>query len=120
MVGLSHPEESEIESFEDLAKRGREGKPIPLRDIKQLGKKEPLVTLPHTAPLTKAMEVFGSGVHRLLVVEEGKSDVVGVLTQLRLVEFFWDNRQSFHAVDQLYPDLIKDLAIGSPDVLAIK
>lgn len=108
-------------SFDELAKKGREGKPIPLRDVKEVGnKKEPLITLPHTADLSKAMEVFGSGVHRVLVAQEGTTDVIGVLTQLRLVQFFWENRQSFPDVDQLYPYLIKDLAIGSKTVLAIK
>jgi hypothetical protein len=92
-----------------------------LRDVKEVGnRKEPLITLPHDADLTKAMEVFGSGVHRVLVAEEGTTDVIGVLTQLQLVKFFWENRQSFPDVDQLYPHLIKDLNIGSKSVLAIK
>lgn len=107
-------------SFDELAKKGREGKPIPLKDVKELGKKEPLITIPHTADLTKAMEVFGSGVHRVLVAEENTTNVIGVLTQLRLVRFFWENRQNFPAIDQLYPYLIKDLNIGSHTVYAIK
>jgi CBS domain-containing protein len=119
VVGLAHPDEEDVASFDELAKKGREGKAIPLKDVKDLGKKEPLITLSETADLTKAMEVFGSGVHRVLVVKEGTTDVVGVLTQLRLVSFFWENRQSFPVVDQLYPQLIKDLEIGSKSVLAI-
>lgn len=120
VVGLAHPEEGDIASFDELAKKGREGKPIPLKDVKDLGKKEPLITLPASADLTRAMEVFGSGVHRLLVTEENTTSVMGVLTQLRLVKFFWENRHNFPAVDQLYPQLIKDLNIGTPSVVAIK
>lgn len=119
-MGLAHPTEEETPSFDQLAKKGREGKPIPLKDVKDLGKKEPLITLPHTADLTKVMEVFGSGVHRLLVAEENTTNVIGVLTQLKLVQFFWENRQSFPVVDQLYSQLIKDLQIGSHTVVAIK
>lgn len=119
VVGLAHPEEQDVASFDELAKKGREGKPIPLKDVKDLGKKEPLITLPHTADLTKAMEVFGSGVHRVLVAKEGTTDVIGVLTQLRMVKFFWENRASFPVVDQLYPQLLKDLNIGQKQVLAI-
>ncbi|KAF2001072.1 hypothetical protein P154DRAFT_490876 [Amniculicola lignicola CBS 123094] len=119
VVGLAHPTESETASFDELAKKGREGKPIPLKDVKDLGKKEPLITLPQTADLTKAMEVFGSGVHRVLIVKDNTTDVIGVLTQLRLVKFFWENRQSFPGVDQLYPQLIKDLNIGSHSVYAM-
>jgi CBS domain-containing protein len=121
VVGLAHPDEEDVASFDELAKKGREGKPIPLRDVKEVGNvKEPLITLPHTADLTKAMEVFGSGVHRVPVAEEGTTDVIGIITQLQLVKFFWENRQSFPDVDQLYPRLIKDLSIGSKNVLAIK
>jgi CBS domain-containing protein len=119
VVGLAHPSEEETESFDELAKKGREGKPIPLKDVKDLGKKEPLITLPHTADLTKAMEVFGSGVHRVLVAEENTTNVIGVLTQLKLVKFFWENRTSFPVVDQLYPQLVKDLRLGSQTVVAI-
>ncbi|KAF2174773.1 hypothetical protein K469DRAFT_680870 [Zopfia rhizophila CBS 207.26] len=119
VVGIAHPTESDIASFDELAKKGRQGKPIPLRDIKDLGRKEPLITLPQTANLAKAMEVFGSGVHRILVVEENTTDVIGILTQLKLVQFFWENRKSFPVVDQLYPQLIKDLNIGSHSVYAI-
>jgi hypothetical protein len=120
VVGLAHPDQSDVASFDELAKKGREGKPIPLKDVKELGKKEPLITIPHTADLTKAMEVFGSGVHRILITEENDTSVVGVLTQLRLVRFIWENRASFPAVDVLYPYLIKDLNIGSHSVYAIK
>ncbi|KAI8939478.1 cell separation during budding [Plenodomus lindquistii] len=120
VVGLAHPDEGDIASFDELAKKGREGKPIPLKDVKEVGgKKEPLITLPETADLTKAIEVFGSGVHRVLVAEEGTTNVTGILTQLRLVQFFWENRQSFPAVDQLYPYQLKDLNLGSKHVLAI-
>jgi len=78
------------------------------------------VALPRTAKIPQAMEVFGGGVHRVLVVEEDSTNVIGILTQLRLVEFFWENRKSFPVVDQLYPQLIKDLHIGSQSVFAIK
>lgn len=121
VVGLAHPDEEDIASFDELARKGREGKPIPLRDVKSVGgRKEPLITLPETADLKKAIEVFGSGIHRVLVAKEGTADVMGVLTQLRLVQFFWENRKSFPEVDQLYPQLIRDLNIGSKTVLAIK
>ncbi|OCK82426.1 hypothetical protein K432DRAFT_380434 [Lepidopterella palustris CBS 459.81] len=119
VVGLAHPAESDTESFNDLVQKGREGKPIPLKDVKDLGKREPLITLPHTDDLAKAMEVFGSGIHRILVVQEHTTDVIGILSQLTLVRFFWENRKSFPAIDQLYPQLIKDLNIGSHSVFAI-
>jgi CBS domain-containing protein len=120
VIGLANPPQDVAGSFNELTKKGQEGKPIPLKDVKNLGKKEPLVTLPKTAKIPQAMEVFGGGVHRILIVEENTDNVIGILTQLRLVEFFWENRTNFPVVDQLYPQLIKDLNIGSRSVIAIK
>jgi len=120
VVGLAHPDERQISSFQDLAAKGREGKPIPLKDVKDLGQKEPLITLSHTAELTKAVEILGSGVHRLLITKEGTTDVIGILTQLKLVRFFWENGRCFPVIEQLFPQLLRDLDIGSHSVVAIK
>lgn len=120
VVGLAKPDEEHYQSFNQLAQKGREGKPIPLRDIKDLGRKEPLVKLPHTANLTQAVEVFGSGIHRIVVTKEYNGDVVGVLTQLRLLRFFYENRSGFPPIEHLYGCTLKDLNIGSHTVIAIK
>jgi hypothetical protein len=120
VVGLAKPTEEDAESVNHIVTKAREGKPIALREVKDLGKKEPLIVLPHIADLKKAMELFGSGIHRILVVKEGTTEVVGILSQLRLVNFFWENRKSFPAIDQLYPQYIRDLGIGSHSVIAIK
>ncbi|EKG10642.1 Cystathionine beta-synthase core [Macrophomina phaseolina MS6] len=119
VVGLARPEASEIQSFNELAQKGREGKPIPLKDVKDLGKKEPLITLPHTASLTKAVEIFGSGIHRIIIVKEHSSDVIGILTQLRLMGFFWQNGRNFPSIEQLYPSSLRELNLGSQQVIAI-
>jgi hypothetical protein len=118
VVGLAQPEDRQ--SFKELAEKGREGTPIPLKDIKDLNKKEPLITLPNTADLTKAVEAFGSGIHRILVVKENTQDVVGVLTQLRLVTFFWENGRHFPAIEPLYQTTLRELDVGSHSVFAIK
>jgi len=59
-------------------------------------------------------------VHRIIVVKEGTDNVVGVLSQLRLVTFLWENRKSFPVIDQLYPQYLKDLGVGSQQVISIK
>jgi len=120
VVGLAKPDEEHISSFNELARRGREGKIIPLRDIKDIGRKEEFLTLPHTANLTHAVAAFASGIHRIIVTTEGTMDVVGVLTQLRLVRFFWENGRNFPAIDTLYPSTLKELNIGSHTVTSIK
>lgn len=120
VTGLAQPEEADIRSFNELARKAREGNKIPIKDVKDLGKKEPLVFLAHTERLTKAVEVLGSGVHRIIVVKEGTSQVMGILSQLRVVKFLWENGKSFPVIDQLYPHYIRDLSIGSQHVVSIK
>jgi hypothetical protein len=119
-VGLAQPDEEHVSSFQELVKKARQGSKIPLKDVKDIGRKEPLVTLPHTASLMKAVETFGGGTHRIIVVKEGTEKVVGVLSQSRLVRFLWENGRSFPVIDQLYPQYLRDLRIGSQNVLSIK
>lgn len=119
-MGLANPEGEQVDVFDALAKKAREGVSIPIRDIQTLAKKSALVTLPESADLSKAIEHFGSGVHRILVCKDGTTEVIGILSQLKLVKFLWDNGSSFPAIDALYPMSLKDLQIGTPQTIAIK
>ena len=120
VVGLAKPEAHQIPYFNSLSQRGREGKPIPVKDIRELGTKEPLMMLPENATLVQAMEILGSGIHRVIITKENNKEVVGILTQLRMVRFFWENRRSFSPIDPLYARTIGDLNIGSHAVISIK
>lgn len=120
VVGLARPDVAHLQSFNELARKGREGRLIPVKDLKELGRREPMVTLPHNSYLTHAVEIFGSGVHRILVAREGSHDIIGILTQLRLMRFFWENGRSFPQIDKLFPSSLADLRIGSKAVKSIK
>ena len=119
-TGQLHPDEAHLTIFQNLARKAQQGEKIPLRDAKDLGTKEPFITLEHTADLTQAVEIFGGGVHRIIVVKEGTNDVVGILSQLRLLQFLWDNGRHFPIIDQLYPQSINELGIGSQQLISIK
>lgn len=119
-TGQLHPDEDHLSIFQTLARKAQQGEKIPLQDAKDLGNKEKFVTLPHTADLTKAVETFGGGVHRIVVVKEGTSHVVGILSQVTLVKFLWENGRSFPIIDQLYPQTIRELSVGSQHLIAIK
>ncbi|KAL9003565.1 MAG: hypothetical protein Q9188_003586, partial [Gyalolechia gomerana] len=118
-TGQLQPDEEHFPVFTSLAKKAQAGHTIPLRDAKSLGNKEPFMTLPSNANLTHAIEVFGGGVHRIVIVEEGTDNVVGILSQLRLVKFLWENGRNFPSIDRLYPQTIKDLGIGSQLTISI-
>lgn len=44
---------------------------------------------------------------------------MGILSQLRLVRFLWENRASFHPVEQLHNRSLKELDLGSHSVISI-
>jgi CBS domain-containing protein len=118
VVGLAKPEDDQVALFQSLSSRAQERTAIPLRDIQSICRKETLVTLPASENLSKAIEVFGSGIHRILVTNEA-AEVVGVLNQLRLVEFFWNEGVNFPNIERLYPVLLRDWGIGTQQTIAI-
>jgi hypothetical protein len=119
-TGQLYPDEEHLSIFQNLAKKAQQGLPINLQDAKSLGNKEPFVTLPHTDDLTRAVETFGGGVHRIVIVRDGSNDAVGILSQGRLVKFLWENGRSFPIIDQLYPQNLRELGIGSQHLISIK
>ena len=112
-TGSLRPDSEHLSFFQNLAKKAHAGQMIPIKEAKSLGTKEPFVILPHTAKLTKAIEAFGSGVHRLIIVREWTNEVVGVLSQFKVIKFLWENAKSFPVIEQLYSQMIKDLSLGS-------
>ncbi|PGH27567.1 hypothetical protein AJ80_00809 [Polytolypa hystricis UAMH7299] len=119
VVGLTLPDEEHVTPLRELARKAREGTKIPLKDVKDLGLNDRLTTLGPTANLRTAVEVFGSGIHHIVVAKEDTSEVVGVFSQFRLVRFLWENGQGFPAIDQLYPQYLRDLRVGSQSVICI-
>ena len=119
-TGQLMPDEEHLVIFQNLAKKAQQGHKIPLRDAKSLGTKEPFVTLPHSADLRAAVETFGGGVHQVVVLKEGTNHAIGILSQLRLVKFLWENGSCFPILDQLYPREVSDLGIGSHQLISVK
>lgn len=119
VVGLAQPDEDHIADFAQLAQRAREGKAIPLRSIKDWGKKEPLTHLPGKADLVQAIDVFGKGLHRIVVTDDS-GNVTGLLSQSRLIRFLWEEGRHFPVLEQLHGYYMRDLKIGSNSVVSIK
>ncbi|KAI5301342.1 cell separation during budding [Ascosphaera atra] len=117
VVGLAQPEAGLEDAFRGAARKAKHGVPIPLRDVKKVApSKEPLTMLPASADLRKAVETFGGGVHRVVVLKEHSTEVVGIFTQLRLVKFLWTNGESFPVIDRLYPQTLSELKVCSQQV----
>ncbi|KAI1808685.1 hypothetical protein F4811DRAFT_559076 [Daldinia bambusicola] len=118
VVGLAHPTDDLVELYDSIAKRAQARDNIPLRDIQPICRKESLITLQGDEDLAKAIEVFGSGVHRVLV-RNHNAEVIGILSQLKLLEFFWNEGINFRVIDDLYPKLLREVSIGSQQILAV-
>ncbi|KAL2194531.1 hypothetical protein P885DRAFT_42654 [Corynascus similis CBS 632.67] len=118
VVGLADPGEEHVALYDMIAKKAQAQEDIPLRDIQSLSRKEELVTLSADEYLDKAVEAFGSGIHRILIANQA-NQIIGVLTQLRLVEFFWNEAVNFPVIERLYGCLLRDLQIGTHQTIAI-
>lgn len=120
VLGLASPTEDQREKWSDLAQRAKAQEPIPIREASVIAQKPPLTTLSESHDLSKAIEIFGSGVHRILICKDGTEEIVGILSQLKLVRFLWENANSFPTLDQLYPIILRDLGIGTIQAISIK
>jgi hypothetical protein len=119
ILGLVKPDEGLAAQYSEIALKAQSQTPISLGEIQPICRKNQLVSLSADSTLDKAVEVFGSGIHRILVTNKA-SEVVGVLSQLQLVEFFWNEAANFPTIDRLYGALLRDLHIGTHQIIAIK
>ncbi|KAK0610439.1 hypothetical protein B0T17DRAFT_113401 [Bombardia bombarda] len=118
VVGLAHADEDNVDLYNHLSTKAQSQTPISLREIQSLCRKEQLVLLPADSTLDKAIEVFGSGIHHVLITNSD-SEIVGILNQLHVLEFFWHEGANFSAIDRLYGNLLRDLQIGTHQIIAI-
>jgi hypothetical protein len=121
VIGLAKPEPEQVELFNNVGMKVQNGEPVLLKEIQALSRKESLVMLPATDGLSQAIEILGSGIHQLLATgEDGR--VVGVLSQLRVMNFFWTEGVNFPSIDRLYPVMLRDLSstLGHKPIISIK
>jgi hypothetical protein len=107
VLGVTDPSHSSTmssTSFQDLVKKAREGDHnIPVKLVGDIGMKDPFITLPASDTLAQVVQIMASGVHRVAITRDNsKSDVIGVLSQRKLVKFFWENVRAFVDLEPLY------------------
>lgn len=88
------------------------GKPVPVGEIVKLTPKNPFYKLPENETLTTAMNILGSGVHRVAICNPEMTFVKGILSQRRLVKYLWNNAKQFTSLESLFNYSLQDLQIG--------
>ncbi|KAL2210645.1 hypothetical protein CC79DRAFT_525198 [Sarocladium strictum] len=120
VIGLAKPEPEQVELYNSIGMKMQNGERILLKEIQDLSRKESLVMLPATDGLSQAIEILGSGIHQLLATDKNGT-VVGVLSQLRVMNFFWNEGVNFPSIDRLYPVSLRDLSstLGHKPIISI-
>ncbi|KAL2268099.1 hypothetical protein VTJ83DRAFT_2945 [Remersonia thermophila] len=119
VVGRAKPDqEGQAALYAGISRKAQLQEAISLREARPLFRKGDLCTLPADATLDRAMEAFGSGIHRIVVANPA-GEAVGVFSQLRLIEFFWNEAVSFPSIERLYGCLLRDLQIGTLQIYAV-
>lgn len=117
-----HPSTISDTSFQDLVKKAREGShDIPVKLVGDLGMKDPFITLPESESLTRVVEIMASGVHRIAVTRETSNhDVIGVLSQRKVIKFFWENVRAFIDLEPLYQKSVTPNHPQSTDLIRLE
>jgi hypothetical protein len=103
VLGVPDPSIASTESFREAVKKAREGDHnIPVKLVGDIGIKDPFITLPETEKLSRLVEILATGVHRVAVTKENSQDVIGMLSQRKVVKYFWENVRSFVDLEPYY------------------
>lgn len=120
VIGMANPDPEHVAACQSIAQRAQERVAIPIRDVLPVCHKEPIATLTYNDDLLAAIEIFGSGARRVVVTNPNGTEVVGVISQVHLIQFFWNEAVNFPQIDRLYASTLRDLRIGSQEIIAIK
>ncbi|KAK9458478.1 uncharacterized protein V1516DRAFT_657463 [Lipomyces oligophaga] len=107
------------QNLEEYVQKARAGFDVPVSFVLDLSPREPFVTLHSSDTILTAVDMFGRGLHRLLVTDDAGREFMGLLSQRRLLRYLWDNARSFPDLEPLLQSTIQDLGIGSANVISI-
>lgn len=100
-----------------LIKNAQRGNQVPVKFVIKLTNKNPFIKLSESDTLSTVVEILGTGVHRIAIINNNK--LTGVLSQRRLVKYLWDNARRFPSMEPLLSSSINSLHIGSPNPITI-
>lgn len=100
--------------FSKLVKEARRGIPAPVGFAAQFGGgRDPFVRMSAHSTLVQAFEKFASGVHRIAVTSSATGEVIGILSQRRLVRYIWSDLRKFPCLESALETSLEDQKIGT-------
>lgn len=103
----------------ELIAKAKRGQQVPVKFVCQLAPKNPFFKLPETETLSTVVEILGSGVHRIAILNEKQTKITGILSQRRLIKYFWDNARRFPSLEPIFQSTINELSIGNSKVISV-
>lgn len=107
------------ERLVSVVNRAKKGEEVPVDFIVKLHPKNPLLKFKESESLLKAVEAFGNGVHRVAIINT-ENKITGILSQRRMIKFFWENARRFPSLEFMLNSSLQDLKIGSTNPLTIQ
>lgn len=101
-----------------MISKAKKGEEVPVDFIIRLHPKNPFLKFKESESLYKAVEAFGNGVHRVAIVNN-ENRITGILSQRRMIRFFWENARRFPSLEFLLSSTLQDLKIGSTHPITI-
>lgn len=101
-----------------MISKAKKGEEVPVDFIVRLHPKNPFLKFKEGESLFKAVEAFGNGVHRVAILNN-ENRITGILSQRRMIKFFWENARRFPSLEFLLSSTLQDLKIGSTHPITI-
>jgi len=105
--------------FNDLLKLAIQSQPVPVKLASDISQKNPFYSVLPETSLLQVVELFGSGTHRAVVVD-ADSNLKGILTQSKVIDYLYQNVTKFPQIEQLFPKLLDELDIGKSSVISVQ
>lgn len=108
----------DINTIQAYINKGKKGGEVPIDVILKLNHKNPFIKFNQYDTLGSIVEVLGNGVHRVAIVDD-HTKIIGILSQRRLIKYFWENARRFDSLDLLFNSTLQELKIGSNTPITI-
>jgi CBS domain-containing protein len=108
------PVDQSQETLDTIA-NARSGNPVPVTfSAEKLGVKNQFHKLKSSATILDAVDILSNGVHRIAITDvSNDNEVIGVLSQRRLIRYIWENGRLFKSLEPLFHQSLQELGLAS-------